>query len=503
VTNLLQHARRGFSWPFPTDPDPFQLGMGGYFAVGTSGQVDQEGIEANFAGLVEGALKANAVVFAVESKRVDIFSEAWFIWQAFNAGKPGRLFSTPDLDILEQPWPHATTGDLLAKALLHADLGGNAYPARTADDSDQIRLLRPDWVTLVMGDRNGRPVQSASQLDANLIGLIYDPKDGSTEPEALTRSEFAHFAPKPDPMARFRGMSWLTPVIREIEGDQATTEHKLGFFRNGATPQLVVSFDASVSQEAFEKFVSKMDRENVGWRNAYRTLYLGGGADVTVAGKDLAQLDFSNTQGKGETRIAAAAGIHPVIAGLSEGLQGSSLNAGNFGAARRVTADTTLRPLWRNVCGSLQAIVPPPNRGARLWFDESQIAFLREDAADRAQVQFVKAQTIRQYVEAGFEPASAVEAANTEDETLLRHTGLTSVQLIRPGEGDGQTPATPAEQARNLVEMVQKVYLGVGVVLSAEEARALLNQAGANLSPGGLRAIAASNGKPPVPAGVG
>lgn len=441
MTNLLQHARRSVTWPYPSDSlDPYGMGMGGYFAIGRSGKVNEEGIEANFAGLVDGAFKANAVVFAVESKRVDIFSEARFIYQGFNKGLPGRLFSTPDLDILERPWPHATCGDLLAKALLHADLAGNAYPARTAEDPDQIRLLRPDWVTLVMGDRSGRPVQSAAQLDANLLGLIYDPMDGATEPEVLLRGEFAHFAPKPDPTARFRGMSWLQPVVREILGDQAATEHKLGFFRNGATPQLVVSFDASIGEEAFEKFVATMDRDHAGWRNAYRTLYLGGGADVTVAGRDLTQLDFSNTQGKGETRIAAAGGIHPVIAGLSEGLQGSSLNAGNFNAARRITADTTMRPLWRNICGSLEAIVPPPNRGSRLWHIEAGIAFLREDAADRAQVQFVKAQTIRQLVEAGFEAGSVVAAVEAEDDSLLVHSGMLSVQLQEPGAG--QVPST-------------------------------------------------------------
>src|SRR5262245_11705525 len=420
--------------------------MGGYFATGTAGQPSEEGIEANYTGLVNGGLKGNAVVFAVEAKRVDIFAEAWFIWQAFNTGKPGRLFSTPDLDILERPWPNAVTGDLCARALLHADFGGNAYVARPLDDPSQLRLLRPDYVTLVLGDRTGRPVESAAQLDAEILGLIYDPKDGQTVPEALTRSEFAHFAPKPDPMARFRGMSWLTPIVREVEGDTAATEHKLGFFRNGATPQLVVSFDASVKQEAFERFVARMDREQHGWRNAYRTLYLGGGADVTVAGKDLQQLDFSNTQGKGETRIAAAGGIHPVLVPLSEGMQGSSLNAGNYAAARRSTADTTFRPLWRNFCGSLQTIVPPPNDGARLWFLESGIAFLREDAADRAQVQSVKASTVRQLVEAGFTPESAVAAVEAEDMTLLVHTGMLSVQLQEPGatppaNGNGKLPA--------------------------------------------------------------
>jgi len=436
MTNLLQHITRGIDWPYPSD------GLGGlgalpYFAVGGSAQPNQETITDNFIGLVEGAFKSNAVVFACEQKRLSIFSEAWFIWQGFNAGKPGRLFSTPDLDILEQPWPRATTGDLLTRMLAHADFGGNGCVARQPDAPDRLRMMRPDWVTIVMGDPSGQPVKSAAQLDAEIIGFLHAPMDGQTEPEALLADEVCHFAPTPDPLARFRGMSWLTPVIREILGDQAATEHKLAFFSNGATPQLVVSFDASVNEDAFAKFVAKMDQTHKGWRNAYKTLYLGGGADVTVAGKDLQQLDFSNTQGKGETRISAAAGIHPVIVGLSEGLQGSSLNAGNFAAARRVTADTTMRPLWRNVCGSLQAIVPPPNSGARLWYDEAQIAFLREDAADRAKVQYVKAQTIWQLVQAGYETESVVAAVEAEDMSLLSHTGMTSVQLHPPGS-DGQ-----------------------------------------------------------------
>ncbi len=44
-----------------------------------------------------------------------------------------------------------------------------------------------------------------------------------------------------------------------------------------------------------------------------------------------------------------------------------------------------------------------------------------------------------------------------------------------PGGGD-------LADARNLVEMVQKVYLGVGTVLTADEARELLNRAGAGLA---------------------
>ena len=114
---------------------------------------------------------------------------------------------------------------------------------------------------------------------------------------------------------------------------------------------------------------------------AYKTMYLAGGADVTIVGSDLKQLDFKLTQGAGETRIAAAAGVPPIIVGLSEGLQAATYS--NYGQARRRFSDLTMRPLWGNVVGSLATIVPVPG-GAELWYDDRDIPFLAEDRKDEA-----------------------------------------------------------------------------------------------------------------------
>lgn len=435
MTSLAQHARRGFTWPFPSDGlESYTFGGNTYFglAASASGMPDQEPPPSGFAQLAQSAFAANSMVFACELKRMQIFSEARFIYRAFEKGRPGRLFSLPDLEILKSPWPRGTTGDLLSRMILDADLGGNAFVARSVEDPDRLRMLRPDFVTIVMGDRSGQPVESPWQIDAEIIGFIYAPQDGTLDAEALLAEEVAHFAPVPDPLARFRGMSWLAPAVREIQADQAATMHKLAFFEHGATPQMVVSFDASVTEEQFQTFVAKMNDKHAGWRNAYKTLYLGGGATPTVVGKDLKQLDFSATQGKGETRIIADAGLHPVLVPSSEGMQGSSLNAGNYAAARRSVADTTFRPLWRNAAGSLAPIVPPPG-GSELWYDEVGIAFLREDAEERAKIQQIKSSTIRTLLDAGYEARSVVAAVEAEDMSLLTHTGLFSVQLQEPG----------------------------------------------------------------------
>src|SRR5690606_38520154 len=106
--------------------------------------------------------------------------------------------------------------------------------------------------------------------------------------------------------------------------------------------------------------------------------YVGGGADVTPIGATIGQLDFKDLTNIGEERICAAGGAHPAIVGLGPGLEGSSLNAGNFEAAKELFVSGTLRPLWRTFCAALEVLVDLPENG-RLWYDDRDIAFLRED----------------------------------------------------------------------------------------------------------------------------
>lgn len=396
-----------------------------------------------FTDYVIGGLAGNGVVWSVERVRVALFSEARFQFQQFAKGRPGNLFGLAELGLLERPWDGGTTGDLLARMILDADFAGNYFA--TELDGEVVRL-RPDWVEIVLTERfdaDGR------QVGWRKLGYLYYEGGKTGQPPAvLLPDEVVHFAPNPDPLASWRGMSWLTPVVREVMADGQATKHKLKFFEHAATPNLAVKLPVEVSADNFERFVDKMELQHAGSDNAYKTLYTGGGADVTVVGADMRQLDFKVTQGAGESRIAAAGGIHPTIVGLSEGLQGSSLNAGNFGAARRLVADATLRPLWRNAAGSLEVLAPPPS-GARLWYDARDVAFLREDAKDAAAITQIQAVTIAGLVKEGFTPDSAKAAVIAENMDLLVHTGLISVQLQAPGAGPAQpTDTTPAPAAK-------------------------------------------------------
>lgn len=406
-----------------------------------------EQIENSFEGYVRQIYKENGPVFALMATRMLAFSFVRFQWQLISNGRPNKLFGNESLSLLETPWVGGTTLDLLVKMISDVDLAGNFYGAKVGDE---LVRLRPDWVAIALEERIPDPRFPKQVLGFRKAGYVYQEGgfNSEYEPVVLLPHEVAHFAPYPDPEATYRGMSWLTPVIRSMSNDKLMERHQRKFFENGATPNMIVSLDASVTFDQFMKFKQEFNLEHRGVENAYKTLFFGGGADATVVGTNFEQMSFTAVQGRGETRLAAAAGVPVTIVGFSEGLQGSSLNAGNFAQARRRLADLTMHPLWANAAGSLQTLLQKPRdvSNIRLWYDSRDVPFLREDSKDQAEIMQIKAATLNALRNSGWTPDSALQAVLADDFSGLEDTGLLSVQLQAPGTVAGaEAPATENE----------------------------------------------------------
>lgn len=399
-----------------------------------------EPVTDSFLGYVGGAYKANGIIFAVSMARARPFSEISFKFRRRSQPGGGNdLFGQRELTVLERPWPGGTTQSLLMRAEQDVTAGGTFFVSRESGrGGDRLRRHRPDWCEFILSAPPDEAVAS------DIVGYRYTPGgpwSGNTSRLYLL-DEMAHWAPIPDPDAQFRGMSWLSPVITEMQADKAASTHKLKFFENAATPNLSVSLKETVSPESFQKFVRQMNESSTGTHNAYKTLYTGGGADVRVIGADMQQLDFRATQGAGETRIAAAGGVPPIVVGLSEGLSAATYS--NYGQAKRAYADMFLRSQWRSFCGAITPIIDVPD-DADLWYDARDVAFLREDSKDLADIQSTQAGTISSLIAAGFTAETAVASVLAEDFSLLTHSGLMSVQLQAPGAGEPEEDPAQAE----------------------------------------------------------
>ena len=388
--------------------------------------------------LYEDAYEHSGPVGALIFVRQSVFSDVRFMWQQLREGRPGNLFGDQALAILEKPWPNGSTGGLLRAMEVDGSLAGNSYWVRESSwmrtNEDVLTRLDPTNTVILTGDRvsvEGR------RYGRYLAGYGYQESYGD-DMEIFVPSRVAHFKPLASAdMPEFKGMSWLSPILEDVNADAQMTSYKTAFLRNSAVPNLAVTLSPDVTPDQLAAFKAAMDDGHAGVANAFKTLYLGGGADVKVVGQSFDQLNLKSVQGAGETRLAAAAGVPTTVVGFSEGQQGSSLNAGNYVAARRRMADGTIRPLWSEACSALSTVVQPRRQftagAARLWYDERVCSFLQEDVKDAAEIEAQRAQTVETYVRSGFTWKSAVEAVRTGDLSVLEHTGLFSIQLQAPG----------------------------------------------------------------------
>lgn len=409
-----------------------------------------QGFQMGQSAAAGGYYESNSVVFSVVTNRILLFSEARFQFQHLRKGRPGDLWSTPDLAMLEKPWVGASTRDLLACAELNVAERGNSYWVQDENDPAYMQWLDPTRI-VIMTERATDSIYGYTVGDKL---LAYGYKTDGGQIVVYEPTQVAHYKPHPSSANRFVGTSWLAACADDINSDIAITQHKEISLGKGGSIPYVVTAPVEANPEEFEEFVRKYRESHEGLENSGKTLFLGGGFDIKTVGQTFQDLSMKAVQGGGETRIAAAAGIPPVIVGLSEGLAAATYS--NYGQARRRLVDGTMRPLWGAFASAFESLVPPPP-GSRLWYDDRDIPFLREDIQDQATVKATEASTISSLIMAGFEPDTAVEAVMAGDYSRLVHSGLYSVQLQPPGATkpepalNGTTPAAlmPAKPALN------------------------------------------------------
>jgi hypothetical protein len=177
-----------------------------------------------------------------------------------------------------------------------------------------------------------------------------------------------------------------------------------------------------------------MIRERVNARyggvdNAFKTMVIDEGADLTVIGNSLQQMDFTTVVQAGTDRILAAALVPPLVVGL-EPIKGAGKS---YEQVMRHFGELWALPQWRSACAALEVLVPdfPPD-GVRLWIDEGEIAALQDGEQVQAQVALVSAQACLTYVQAGYTRESAMAAVNAGDMSLLVPDPLAAMSPAAP-----------------------------------------------------------------------
>jgi len=412
--------------------------QGGYWEGMASGAATwttsygQPGREGPPPGLSSFAVQANgtsSVVFAAELARMSLFSQATFQLQAKDDKHLWGRNSV--LSKLEEPWPGGTTGNLLGRMEQDAGLMGNAF-VWDPPGEDRLVRLRPDWTTIVselVAVPNGTDKPGYYRRKR---GYWYEPPRqlldrDRVEGFMVPAGECVHWAPIEDPAADFRGMAWLTPAVRDVQGDTGLAQYKIKYLEHAATPNLLLRYSQKLAPATLDAIRERVTARYGGVDNAFRTLVLDQGADTTVVGNSLSQMDFSGVSAVGIERILADSMVPGVLVGL-EPLRGAGRG---YQESMQKLANLYGHWQWQSVCGALSQIVDVPP-GNRLWYDPSDIPALQDGLLERGQAQLVNAQALLALVQAGYTHESAIAAVESADLSQLQAGGLGTPATSNP-----------------------------------------------------------------------
>ena len=423
------------------------MASGAAVYMGSYGDPGHEKALANLVGQARDAYQSNGAVFAVSLIRLALFSDARFVFQSL---VDKHTYGSQDLAILEEPWPNCTTGELLARMEQDLTVAGNAYLWKAEDDL--LVQMPPDEVTIISEEFRG-----ARGHYRRVVGYDWDPSpvqnvapgtdNRSEQAQTLPVEEVAHWSPIADPRAKFRGMSWLTPIMREIGADTAMTSYKIAYLENMAAPNLLLKYQQKLRQDTVDAIAQRMHAK-YGGSQAFRTFVLDQGADATVLDNSFDRMGFADTQEAGAIRICMASGVDPILLGL-----GGARAAVSYEQAMRRLGDVTLRHLWRTASAALQKLVPGvPPAGVRLWYDTSDIAALRASETERGQTSQVQAAALLTIVQAGYTRESAKAFLASGDVNQLEPEPLAPPPGISGRETTSEKVNAPPAAAKPITD---------------------------------------------------
>jgi phage portal protein BeeE len=418
----------------------------------TYGSADREAILPQVTAWAQQANASTSPVFAAILVRMMLLSEAQFQLQAKD---DKHLYGNTSLAVLEHPYePDSTSGELIARNEQDASVAGNAYTWAPPGEGRLVRL-RPDWTTII----SERVAVGDGGWYRKKLGYWHEPPKTLIEQGQgflAPAEEVAHWAPITDPQATFRGMSWLTPVMRDVQGDEGLSAYKLRYLSANATPNLVIKYAQKLQPATVDAIRERMTARYGGPDNAGKTLILDQGADLVAVGNSLSDMDFSSVQQAGIERILAAGGVPPLLIGL-ESIKGAGKS---YQEVIRRFGDLTLRPLWRSLCGALEPLVPGLPAGSRLWVDTADIAALQDGEQVRAQVTLIRAQALLALQQAGYDRMSAVKAIEAGDMGQLEEAAVPPPPSNLPVQHLLGQPGQPGATADPLPPTMPRLPVG-------------------------------------------
>lgn len=374
------------------------------------------------------------------------------------ASLPLQVFERTDLGRQESdspPWLRRPNGEmtrfrLIERTVASLLLDGNAFWLYQRDNLGRVTAVTPLHPANVGVCRN----KDTGRIEYQIAG----------EDDARDSSTILHI-PFFEGAGSLRGLSPIAACADAIGFAQSIDEYGAKLFSSGAYLSGVLESDQDMPEAEARRLQAQWTSDHAGLDNAHRPGLLTGGLKWKPLSLPNDQAQFLETRKFQVEEICRIFRCPPHMV--------QSLDRATFSNIEHQGIDFvthSVRPIAVRIEDALLSLI---DEGQYIRFNVGGL--LRGDMLSRFQAHAIAINT-------GWESPNEVRAL----EDMNRADGLDEyrrpLNMAAVGASAVNEP-TPAE----IAEMIQKVYLGVGVVVSAEEARELLTRAGADL-PGALPA---------------
>ncbi len=327
---------------------------------------------------------------------------------------------------------------------------GNAYGVITQTDGagypTAIELLHPDKVT-------GRVVDGR-------VRLSWDGNDHELWPFG----DAIHIPAFTVPGSPF-GLSVIDYARTTIGSGLASEEWGARFFTDGAVPSAVLSTDQAITKDQAQEVKARFMAAVAGKREP---AVLGAGVSYTPISVSPGESAFLETFRMSGENVCRLFGVQPEMIGMAS--SGSSVTYANREQRVQDFLTFTLSPWLARIEEALSGLLPPDH-----------VVKFRTGGLLRADIQ----------------TRFAVYEASARIGQMGDGRMPLTVDEMRELEDMPAMPAQDTASSRDLAEIIQKMYLGVGKVITVNEARALLRDAGGDFPAADIEDVFAN--LPPSP----
>ncbi|MFJ4837168.1 phage portal protein [Streptomyces sp. NPDC088746] len=375
----------------------------------------------------------------------------WKLWRKAKSGKKEdrvEVTSHAALDLWSKPNPFMPRQEFVETFQQHVDLVGEGWWVIARHPGSTIPLelwpVRPDRMT---------PVPSQTSF---LAGYIYTSPDGEQVPLGLDEVIFLRM---PNPLDPYRGMGPVQSVLADLDATRYSAEWNRNFFLNSAEPGGIIEVPTPLSDPDFDQLRDRWNEQHRGVANAHRVAILEHGKWID---RKLSQRDMQFVELRSVSRavLREAYGISAFALG-----EVTDINRATAEASKAWFADQLTVPRLERIKAALNYDLLPLFGATATGLEFDYESPVPADPETEAAQLTAKVNAAKALIDAGL-----------SSDSVLAAMGLPAIEASPASGGDGTI--TP----RELGDMIQSIYLGVGSVITWEEARDILNRAGAGLN---------------------